>query len=146
MVERSRFANGGTMMLCGQNASNKKHRVIGIRHVLKRFKNEGFVDGDVMYANEAVANVKDEMLGIAQRWYQIGARRGGREILKAFIKGNLRTQRTIPAKLKIIAYTNQIPWRRSLNVRVGHKKIRIPKREYTLTTKDLGFNSGRSLT
>ena len=39
---------------------NKKHRIIGIRHTLKKLKDNGLVEDGTNYPNVAVANIKDE--------------------------------------------------------------------------------------
>jgi hypothetical protein len=64
------------------------HRVIGIRHTLRKLKNVGLVDEDSLYARQAVSDVQGEIMAVAERWYQIGARRGGLEILKVILDGD----------------------------------------------------------
>ena len=56
--------------------TSKKHLVIGIRHTLKAFKDDGLLDDDTMYPDNAVDEIKDDMLRIACKWYKIGAKRG----------------------------------------------------------------------
>lgn len=44
----------------------KKHRVIGIRHALRQLKDAGLVDDENLYADEAVADVRWELLSTAR--------------------------------------------------------------------------------
>ena len=38
-----------------------KHRVIGIRHALKKLKEAGLVEDETLYASDAVDDVQDEI-------------------------------------------------------------------------------------
>jgi hypothetical protein len=68
------------------------HRVIGIRHTLRTLKNAGLVDEDSLYAGQALGDVQGEMMAVAERWYQVGARRGAREILKVILENDFDVQ------------------------------------------------------
>ncbi len=93
----------------------------------------------------AVEEVKDEMLKITQRWYHIGARRGAREVLEAFLNDKFELRQAKKGNLEIIANENDLAWERSLTVRVGNEKRKISKKEYKLNvTKDLGFSHCQS--
>ena len=61
----------------------KAHRVIGIRHTIKAFKEVGLVDDTVMYSKDAVADVQSAMMDVAQSGYEIGAKKGARLTLEA---------------------------------------------------------------
>ncbi len=116
------------------------HRVIGIRHTLRKLKNAGLVDEDSLYAGQAVGDVQGEMMAVAERWYQVGARRGAREILKAILDGDFEVQTGKSGKREIVASVQVVTWIKSLKVSVGNKKKRVPKRTYKLTLKDLEFD------
>jgi hypothetical protein len=115
------------------------HRVIGIRHTLRKLKDVGLVDEDSLYAGQAVRDVQGEMMAVARRWYQVGARRGALEILKAILDGDFDVQTSKGGKREIVASAQAVTWIRSLKVSAGNKKKRVPKRTYKLTLKDLHF-------
>ncbi len=117
----------------------QKHRIIGIRYTLKPLKQKGLVEDDTMYPNEAVEEVQDEMLRLAQRWYRIGARRGATQVLDALLQGHFYVREDNDGNLEVIAKRKQVSWERGLRVRVGHKKNRISKRRYTIRIEELGF-------
>ena len=117
----------------------QKHRIIGIRYTLKPLKQKGLVEDDTMYPNEAVEEVQDEMLRLAQRWYRIGARRGTTEFLDALLQGDFYVREDNDGNLEVIAKKKQISWERGLRVRVGQKRKRISKRRYIIRIEDLGF-------
>ena len=116
------------------------YRVIGIRHTLRKLKSAGLVDGDSLYAAQAVGDVQGEMMAVAERWYQVGARRGAREILTAILDGDFEVQTGKSGKREIVASVQVVTWIKSLKVSVGNKKMRVLKRTYKLTLKDLGFD------
>jgi hypothetical protein len=124
-----------------QQDERKKHRVIGIRHTLKSFKQDGLVDDDTMYPDEAVEEVKDEMLKVAQKWYRIGAKRGALETLEAFLDGKFEVQKAQGGGVEIIANADHITWERSLTVHIGNDRKRISKKKYRISIKELGFES-----
>lgn len=119
----------------------KKHRVIGIRHTLKKFKEAGLVEEDSMYADDAVGNVQEEMLKVAARWYKVGAKRGAREVLEAFLDGRLKID-SETGELRVLADddVSKLGWSTALKVRVGAEKHSVPKRDYALTLKDMEFD------
>jgi hypothetical protein len=119
---------------------SSKHRVIGIRSALKQFKKAGFIDADTMYAKDAVGELQDETLSVARKWYKVGAKRGGREILEAFLDGTFTLRTTKDDKIEIVAHADSVTWERSLSVTVGNKKQKIPKDRYKLTLKHLEFD------
>jgi hypothetical protein len=117
-----------------------KHRVIGIRSVLKALKKDGLLDDDIMYADDALTELKDQMLHLARIWYRIGAKRGVLEALEAFLNGDLEARKNKRGSAEIVAHTDELSWERGLNVTVGADKTRIKKRRYSLSVKaDLGF-------
>lgn len=118
----------------------KKHRVIGIRHALKSFKEAGLIDDDSVYPEQAVDNVQIEILSAAKRWYRIGAKRGANEILNAIIDGKFTVGKTKSVDIEISAHVDSVTWERELNVTVGNDKQHVGKRTYTLTLKDLEFD------
>lgn len=118
----------------------EEHRVIGIRHALKAFKDDGLLDDDTFYPDDAVNEIKDDMLRLARKWYRIGARRGALETIEAFLNGDLEIKRKKRGGIEIIANKAELSWSRGLNVTVGAEKKRIKKRKYKLEIKkDLGF-------
>ncbi|CAB3804455.1 hypothetical protein LMG28614_06037 [Paraburkholderia ultramafica] len=117
----------------------KKHRVIGILHTLKQFKEAGLVEEDSMYAHEAVEDVQGEVLDTAERWYKIGAKRGAREVLKALLDGRLEIDDT-GGELQVLATAMKLEWTAALNVSVGAEKQRVSKKAYALTLRDMEFD------
>ena len=63
----------------------RKHRVIGIRHTLKKMKDSGLIDDEIYYPDEAVEELQDELVLKVKKWYKIGARRGILEFIKAIL-------------------------------------------------------------
>ena len=119
----------------------QKHRVIGIRHTLKAFKDDGLLDDDTLYPDDAVDEIKDDMLRLARKWYRIGAKRGALETLEAFLNGDFEITKSKRGKIEIIANKDELSWKRGLNVTVGNEKKHIESRKYKLKIeKDLGFD------
>jgi hypothetical protein len=118
------------------------HRiVIGIRHTLKILKNAGLVEVDTLYPADAVGNLHDEILSVAQRWYKVGARRGALRVLKAFLDGKFEVTKDKHGQIEIVARANRpLSWSRPLNVTVGNGKRTVQKTTYKLTLKDLEFD------
>ena len=88
---------------------DQKHRVIGIRHVLKVFKKEGLVESDSFYAQDGVEDVQDHIGDTALRWYKKGARRGALALMKAILRGEVAVrQQKGGAVLETMSDT--IPW------------------------------------
>jgi hypothetical protein len=121
-----------------------EHRVIGIRYALKALKQVGLVEKDTMYPVQAVGDVTAEALFIAKTWYQIGAKRGADEIIKAFLDGQFEIHIDKKGRREVIARTEQVLWERQLNVTVGNGKHTVPKEKYSLTPDDLGFEVQKS--
>jgi hypothetical protein len=117
----------------------KKHRVIGIRHVLRHLKNAGLIEKDALYASEAVEDVQDEVLSRAVAWYRIGAKRGALEVLEAFLNGNFTVRKLGDGSREIIAKIAAVEWHKSLNVKVGSRSRTVKKTTYKLTTNELEF-------
>jgi hypothetical protein len=116
------------------------HRVIGIRHALKAFKDDGLLDDDTFYPDDAVDEIKDDMLRIARKWYRIGARRGALELLEAFLNGDFEIRTKKNGGIEIVANKDAVSWHRGLNVTVGNEKRHLERRKYSLKIKnDLGF-------
>jgi len=120
----------------------KEHRVIGIRHSLKKFKDAGLVEDESYYPSEAVENVQDEVLAVAQTWYEIGAKRGAIETINAFLDGKFKVNSNTNGELEVIAQTKTqtVSWSKRLKVTVGNEKKLIQKQKYQLTLKDLEFD------
>lgn len=118
----------------------KKQRVIGILHTLKKMKEVGLVEEETRYPNEAIKDVQSEMLSVAERWYEIGARRGALEILDAILNGDFEIRSAKNGSLSIVANNiKPITWSKALNVKIGNKKEQVPKQTYELTLEELGF-------
>lgn len=118
----------------------KKHRVIGIRHTLKPFKEAGLVENETLYPDEAVENVQCEMKELARTWYETGAKRGGIEVLNAFLSGKFKVKRNGDGTLIIVAKINNVSWWRRLIIKIGNDVFSIKRKEYQLTLEDLEFN------
>ena len=116
------------------------HRIIGIRHALKQFKEAGLVEDESFYPSEAVDNVQDEMLSVAQTWYEIGAKRGAVEILTAMLDGKFKIRKDAKGNMEIIAEVNSISWSKRLKVKIGNEKRYAKKQKYVLTLEDLEFD------
>jgi hypothetical protein len=119
----------------------KKHRVIGIRHVLRKLKDAGLAEEDSLYAIDAVQDVQDQVQSRAVAWYKIGARRGALEVLDALLAGRLAVNRKPDGSTEIVAEVKKIEWRRKLKVKVGTDTRTVKERTYRLTLEDLGFES-----
>ena len=117
----------------------QQHRIIGIRHALKSFKKDSLIDDETMYPEDAVEDVKDELLRTAKKWYRIGARRGAIEMIEAILDRRFELRELKKGSLEIVAKTKYISWERRLTVRTGDSKKRLPKKKYRLTIKDLEF-------
>lgn len=117
----------------------EKHRVIGIRHVLRQLKNAGLIEEDSFYGNEAVADVRSKVLSRAVIWYKIGARRGALEILEAFLDGNFKVRKKADGSREIVAKVDIVQWEKRLKVTIGRHKHSVEKKTYRLTTEELGF-------
>ncbi|HEY2823116.1 MAG TPA: hypothetical protein VGJ06_18880 [Candidatus Acidoferrum sp.] len=102
----------------------QQHRVIGIRHVLRRLKKAGLVEKDSLYAQEAISNIQDKVLARAVSWYKIGARRGALVILEP---------------REIIAKVDSVRWRKKLRVKVGSSSRTVKKSTYRLSSQELDF-------
>ena len=113
------------------------HRVIGIRFVLKHFKQEGLIEEDIMYPQPAVSGIKDRITQTAQRWYARGAERGAIEALRAISEGEILV---VPGKdgVTFKFKKSKITWKRALNVTVGKKKVKVMAEKYSIKTEDLG--------
>lgn len=117
----------------------KMHRVIGIRHTLKKFKEAGLVEEDSMFADHAAEDVQDEMLKVAKRWYKIGAKRGAREVLEALLDGSLEIVDN-DGKREVLAHVSKLEWAIALKVSVGADKQTVQKKSYVLTLRDMEFD------
>jgi hypothetical protein len=116
------------------------HRVIGIRHTLKRFKSAGLVEEESLYPQQGVDDVQHQVLSAAQTWYQVGAKRGAIEVLEAFLNGEFEVRTNKKGQREIIATAKAVTWKRGLNVTVGNEKHHVARRSYKLTLKDLEFD------
>ena len=114
----------------------KQHRVIGIRHVLRKMKDAGLVEEETLYADQAVADVQTDLLRKAGAWYNVGARRGALEVLDALLDGRIELKRNKDGSKEVVANVGAITWKKRLNVIVGTRKIAVPSRTYKLNVKD----------
>lgn len=119
--------------------NDAENRVIGIRHALKVLKDVGLVEDETMYPDDAVKDIQEGALSVAERWYKIGAKRGALEILNAFIDGRFAAVKK-NGELELTSVIDAIEWKSALNVRVGKEKKRVDKKLYSLTIEDLGFD------
>jgi repressor of nif and glnA expression len=126
-------------MLLDREKDKAKHRIIGILHALKQFKEEGLIEDDTFYPDRAVEEVGEGMLKVAQRWYRIGARRGAIRLLKGLLAGNFSVRKGKGGSLSVIALRDNISWEKVLKVRVGNRTRNLPKMKYKLRVEDLGF-------
>lgn len=117
----------------------KKHRVIGVRHTLRQFKNVGLVEEDSLYPDEGVADVQGKMVSHAVTWYKIGARRGALRVLGAFLDGKMSVRKKADGSREIIASVDDVHWRKKLKVKVGSSSRAVKKTTYRLSTSVLGF-------
>jgi hypothetical protein len=117
----------------------KKHRVIGIRHVLRHLKKAGLIETETLYASGAVSDVQDEVLSRAITWYKIGARRGALEILDAFLDGKFTVRSKPGGSREIVANVEKVQWHKKLKVRVGNSLRTVEKSTYRLPVKKLEF-------
>ncbi len=92
-----------------------------------------------LYPDEAVDEIKDEILAVARRWYRVGAKRGALEVLEAIMNGDITIEGTDSDTCQLTAHIENISWTKSLNVSVGAEKRKIAKKSYNLSVKELGF-------
>ncbi len=114
---------------------DKKHRVIGIRHTLRKFKDEGLVDNSTNYPIDAVDDVKDEAALTAKKAYWIGARRGALEVIEAFLNGDFVLGQDKNGNPEITANISALKWDKSVSVTFGNNNITVPKAKYQLDIK-----------
>jgi hypothetical protein len=120
--------------------TDAKHRVIGIRHTLKEFKNRGMIDEDVMYAKDAAEKTQELILEKSVRWHKIGFKRGAIEALNAILDGDLYVERNIDGEIEIYAKKSfkALTWNGNLIVRLGEKhKVST---ELAIKIKNLEFD------
>ena len=117
----------------------KRHRIIGIRHALKQLKESGLIEDDILYPEEAAECLQDEILSVAKKWYQIGAKRGADRVLQGFLDGEFTLDRDKDGNLEITAHKESVKWKRELNVTVGNEQRKIPSQIYKLTQEQLEF-------
>lgn len=118
-------------------ARDQKHRVIGILHTLRTLKNEGLIDEDTLYPDDAVDDLATTLLRTASRWYEIGARRGAEEVIRAILAGKIKIHREPDGTIRIKRTKTNITWRRTLHVTVGNQKGTITAKKYRINLKDL---------
>ena len=87
--------------------TKKGHRVIGIRHTLKQFKDAGLVEDEHHYPEEGVDDVQGRIVQTAIRFYKIGARRGAIEAHEAIISGDFDVDEK-GGKRSIVANVHEI--------------------------------------
>ena len=121
------------------NKSPAAYRVIGIKHTLRRLKKAGLVDEDSNYPDEAVYDIQNGAKITATKWYKVGAKRGGIEVLNAILRGELEVVKNKEGGVEIISHTNSIQWTKSLKIRLGHETIKTDSKQYKLTVKELEF-------
>ncbi|MFZ0959884.1 MAG: hypothetical protein WAO35_03190 [Terriglobia bacterium] len=124
----------------GANDNFQKHRVIGIRHVLRAFKKEGLVESDSLYAQEGVEDVQDQISNTALRWYKKGARRGALVLMGAILRGDV-TVRQSKSGAVLETMLDTLPWpKKRIRVLAGRKKITKDLAGFGLeVVKDLEF-------
>jgi len=123
------------------NDINKKHRVIGIRHTLKKLKDSGLIDDEIFYPEEAVEEIQDEIILKAIKWYKIGAKRGILEFIKAILNKDIEIKMDENGNIEISTNLDKIVWTRQLKINIGNKKIKTKTKVYIDFIKDLEFNS-----
>ncbi len=122
--------------------TKSEHRVIGIRHTLKKFKEEGLLDEDTYYPEDAADELKDEMERLALKWYFIGARRGADEAIDSFLDGDLEVERDDDGDLRVVAHIDRLEWKKRLTVTTGNTKRRIRRTRFRISIDRLGFEKG----
>jgi hypothetical protein len=113
------------------------NRVIGIRHVLKQLKDRAQVDRDTLYPDDAADDIDRRLIQKAMIWYKIGAVRGALVALEEVRKGTISLQGNVLA-----TKLSKLPWqKKSLNVKIGKRKIRVDLDKFRLgLVDDLGFS------
>lgn len=117
----------------------EQHRVIGIKHTLKAFKNDGLIDDEINYPDDAVNEIKDSIVEKSKKWYRIGAKRGALEALEAIIQGNIKVKKNKDGTYELTAYIDSLEWERELKVTVGDEQKKVKRQKYKISTKALGF-------
>ncbi len=115
-----------------------KHRVIGIRHVLKIQKEAGLVEEESLYAAKAVDDIYKRLLQKAESWYKTGLKRGMLTAIEAFQNGDLEIDGG--ENMDCIANVESLTVNRTLNVSLGSvtKNIEV---QLSIDVKDLGFEN-----
>lgn len=122
-----------------KNEENKKQRVIGIRHTLKKLKDSGLIEDGINYPNIAVANIKDELSKKSIKWYQIGCERGATEILDRILNNKILIKYDKSGNLYLETKLKKITWIKKLKIKTGKELKLLPKRKFKIEIKDLGF-------
>ncbi len=115
------------------------HRVIGIRHALKAFKDAGLVDDGHNFPEDAVKDVTVGTLRTAVSFYRIGARRGATEAFDAILRGEFDVEERDDGRV-VKANVDSLSWTRGLWVMVGNRRRRVKRRSYRLRIRELGFD------
>ena len=120
--------------------TDEGNRVIGIRYALRKLKDEGLVDEDSFYPDQAVEDIQGEAVAIATKWYQIGARRCVNELPDAIERGDVLVEYDSRdgGGARFFIPKPGLAWRRRLRVKVGTETIRVKRREYRVSPRDMG--------
>ncbi|MCL1088177.1 hypothetical protein L2744_00825 [Shewanella profunda] len=114
-----------------------KHRVIGIRHALRAFKDDGLIDEKINFPKDASDEVKRLIIETALKFYELGAEVGVYKTLNYIGDEKFQTykrngQRYITANVKSIQWQHTFPVQAGLAEEKQVKNIKI-------TIDKLGF-------
>lgn len=118
------------------DVERKKHRVIGIRHVLKIQKEAGLVEEESLFPEDAVDDIYKRLVQKAESWYKTGLKRGMLTAIEAFQFGELEIDAA--GEMSCTANVKSLSVNKTLSVRLGGdtKNIRV---SHSIDVKDLGF-------
>jgi hypothetical protein len=118
---------------------NKKHRIIGIRHTLKKLKDNGLVEDGTNYPDIAVSNIKDELSRKSIKWYQIGYKRGAKEVLDRLLNQKILVKYDKNGDLFLETKLKKITWTKKLKIKTGKAIRTLPAQKFKIEIRDLDF-------
>ncbi|WP_318457209.1 hypothetical protein [Photobacterium leiognathi] len=115
----------------------KQHRVIGIRHALKEFKDKGLISSKINFPEDASEEVIELIIDTAIEFYNLGAKISAEKVIDHFIDEKFETNKR-NGNRRVIANVNAVSWQHTFPVDAGIKREKVINR-VRIPIKDLGF-------
>lgn len=116
---------------------SEKHRVIGIRHALKAFKDDGLISDKINFPKDATDEVKKLIIETALKFYELGAEVGVDKTLNYISDEKFETYKR-NGKRFIKANVNAVQWQHTFPVQIGMSEDKHVK-NIKIAIKKLGF-------